>query len=164
VTGRDEPAGQAGREPLLGEASLGDAPARLEPALAPRLVVDGWATVELDRAEEEVGAALAALGVAEVSTLPDARVLGARCRLLRFGDVRSVLLLEPSMEGRLAAGLARHGEGLLARYHLADAGATERARRAGFTLASAGHGPFGLERLVLAGPRSGPFLVVAGLD
>jgi hypothetical protein len=156
--------GDGDREPLLGQEGLGDAPARLEPALAPRLVVDGWATVELDRAEEEVTAALAALGPPEVSTVPDARVLGARCRLLRFGEERSVLLLEPSMEGRLAAGLARHGEGLLARYLLADSGATERARRAGFTLSSEGHGPFGPERLVIVGPRSGPFLVVAGLD
>lgn len=164
MTGGEPAAASPGRDPLLGEEGLGDAPVRLETAIAPRQVVDGWATVELDRAEEEVAAALAGLGAPEASTVPDARVLGARCRLLRFGEARSVLLLEPSMEGRLAAGLARHGEGLLVRYLLADGGAIERARRAGFTLSSAGHGPFGPERLVIAGPRSGPFLLVAGLD
>jgi len=164
MNGRRSATDPGGREPLLGQDALGDAPARLEAILGPRLVVDGWATVELDRAEEEVGMALAALGPAEVSTVPDARVLGARCRLLRFGQARSVILLEPSTEGRLAAGLARHGEGFLARYLITDAGATERARRDRFALTSEGRGPFGRERLVIVGPRSGPFLVVTGLD
>ena len=164
MTSSELPRDATDREPLLGQENLGIGLARLEATVAPHLVVDGWATVELDRAEEEVAAALAGLGEPEVSTVPDARVLGARCRLLRFGEARSVLLLEPSLEGRLAAALARHGEGLLARYLLADAGAPERARRAGFSLSSEGRGPFGRERLVIAGPRSGPFLLVAGLD
>ena len=91
-------------------------------------------------------------------------MLGARCRLLRFGDDREIVLLEPSTEGRLAAALARYGEGSLALYLLVDGGAPERARRAGFTLTSLGRGPFGPERLVIAGPRDGPFLILAGLD
>ena len=65
-------------------------------------------------------------------------MLGARCRLLHFSEGRDVVLLEPSTEGRLAAALARYGEGILALYLLVDAGAPERARRAGFTLSSAG--------------------------
>ena len=154
----------AASEELLGEDVLGDAISRLEVAAKPRERIAGWATVELDRAEEEVRGAFGELGDPEVSTPPDSRVLGARCRLLRFGDVRSVLLLEPSIEGRLAAGLARHGEGFLARYLLVDVGGVERARQARFTLSSEGRGPFGPERLVIVGPRSGPFLVIVAAD
>lgn len=150
-------------ERLLGGDALGDAIPRLRRAVEPQRVVGGWATVELDRAELEVGTALAALGVPRIEPADDERVLGARCRRLRFaaGDV---LLLEPATEGRLAAALARHGEGPLVLYLVADSGATERARRAGFTLTSAGEGPLGTERLVIAGPRDGPFLVLAGLE
>ena len=150
-------------EGLVGGEVLGDALTRLRAAVEARESVVGWATVELDRAEVEV-AALASSGEPLVQPADDERVLGARCRLLRFGDAGGVVLLEPSTEGRLAAALARHGEGSLALYLLADAGATERARRAGFTLTSAGRGPFGPERLVIAGPRDGPFLILAGLD
>lgn len=149
--------------PLLGEAALGDASARLVAAARPQLIVNGWATVELDRAEEEVAELLGIEAPVVVEPAEDDRVLGARCRLLR-SDGRTVLLLEPSLEGRLAAALARRGEGFVARYLIADAGAPERARRDRFTLSSAGHGPFGTERLVIVGPRSGPFLVLAGLD
>ena len=148
---------------LVGEAVLGDAPARLGAAVRPRAVILGWATVELDRAAEEVGGLVEAADRAVAEPLPDDRVLGARCRRLRFGET-AVLLLEPSTEGRLAASLARRGEGFTVRYLLADRGAIDRARQAGFTLTSAGHGPFGIERLVVVGPRSGPFLILAGLD
>ena len=152
------------RPPLLGAEALGDAPDRLWDAIAPREAIDGWATVELDRAEEETAALFGALGAATVEAVPDGRALGARCRLLRFGGGWAVLLMEPSTEGRLAGALARYGEGFLARYLLADAGASERARRAGFALGSEGRGPFGRERLVVTGPRFGPFLLLAGLD
>lgn len=151
-------------EHLLGGEAVGDALARLWAAVLPRKAVDGWATVELDRAEVEVASALAELGTPRVETVADERLLGARCRLLRYEGDRDVLLLEPSTEGRLGAALARYGEGRLVRYLLVDAGAPERARRAGFTLTSVGQGPFGPERLVFAGPRDGPFLILAGLD
>ena len=150
--------------PLLGEDALGDAGLRLDGAVRPRETIDGWATVELDRAHEEVAGLAAARGTATASVVGDDHVLGARCRLLRFADGGSILLLEPSTEGRLAAALVRHGEGFVARYLLVDGGAPDRARRAGFTISSGGHGPFGTQRLVHAGPRSGPFLVLAGLD
>lgn len=150
--------------PLLGGEALGDALARLRAAVEPRDAIGGWATVELDRAEAEVAAACSPRGDHRVEPADDERVLGARCRLLRFGDDRAIVLLEPSTEGRLAAALARYGEGSLALYLLVDAGAPERARRAGFTLGSRGRGPFGPERLVIAGPRDGPFLILAGLD
>lgn len=151
-------------ERLLGGEALGDAVTRLRLAAAPRKVLGGWATVELDRAEVQVAAALSALGPSRIERAPDDRVLGARCRLLRAGQEREVLLLEPSTEGRLAAALARHGEGSVALYLVVDAGAPERARRAGFRLTAEGRGPFGRERLAIVGPRDGPFLVLAGLD
>jgi hypothetical protein len=154
-------------ETLLGADALGDALSRLWTAVEPSRAVGGWATVELDRAEIEVAGALAALHDLRdprVEDAPDERVLGARCRLLRYTADRDMLLLEPSSEGRLAAALVRHGEGSVALYLLADPGAPERARRAGFRLSSEGRGPFGRERLVIAGPRWGPFLLLAGLD
>ena len=154
-------------EQLLGADALGDALARLRKAVEPRRAVAGWATVELDRAEIEVAGALAAthdLRDPRIEDAPDERVLGARCRLLRYTADHDMVLLEPSTEGRLAAALVRHGEGSVARYLLADGGAPERARRAGFRLSSEGRGPFGRERLVIAGPRWGPFLLLAGLD
>ncbi len=149
---------------LLGSEELGDASARLRRAVNPRKTIVGWATVELDRAEVEVASALVTLGEPRIEPAADERLLGARCRLLRFGEHRDMLLLEPSTEGRLAAALARYGEGSVVLYLLAHIGAVERARRAGFTLSGEGRGPFGSERLVIAGPRYGPFLVLAGLD
>ncbi|HEX5589096.1 MAG TPA: hypothetical protein VFX65_02255 [Candidatus Limnocylindrales bacterium] len=154
-------------ERLLGAEALGDALERLWAAVSPRKAVGGWGTVELDRAEVEVAAALAErhdLRDPRVKDAPDERLLGARCRLLRYDGDRDMLLLEPSTEGRLAAALARHGEGSLALYLVVDAGAADRARKAGFTVGSAGAGPLGPERLVVAGPRDGPFLLLAGLD
>ncbi len=152
-------------EQLLGAADLGDALDRLRAAVEPRRAISGWATVELDRAEVEVAAALAGRhgpGEPQAVPAPDERLLGARCRLLRSADGREVLLLEPSTEGRLAAALARRGEGGVALYLFVDGGAVERARRAGFRLSTLGRGPFGPERLVFAGPRWGPFLLLAG--
>src|SRR4029077_4491656 len=96
---------------LLGEEVLGDAIARLTASVRPRSTVEGWATVELDRAQEEVAAGWAAAGAMTLSEVADDRVLGARCRLVHFADGQEVVLLEPSTEGRLAAALARHGEG-----------------------------------------------------
>ena len=159
-------------ERLLGEDALADVPARLRTVVEPRRVVIGWATVELDRAQTEVAEALAAphgLPRPEIEVAPDDTILGARCRRLRLpahaagpADPRppDVLLLEPSTEGRLAAALARHGEGPVARYLLVDAGAADRARRAGFTFSAEAPGPLGAERLVIAGPRWGPFLLL----
>lgn len=170
---------------LHGGAALVAAIARLRDAVQPRSEVGGWATVELDRTEASFGAASGPSGsVAFPATraapggarddlgdevrdeLRDARdeLLGALARVIRTTDQRDVVLLEPFTEGRLAAALARHGEGFVALYLMANSEALVRARAAGFVLSSVGLGPFGPQRLVVEGPRWGPFLVLAGLD
>lgn len=110
-----------------------------------RVVAIGWATVELDRAAREFGADddfLAADGSIH---------LGAGCRVRPGGPARPALvLLEPSTEGRLAASLARHGEGWTAVW-LAVAGG-----HPGVPVSVPRPGPLGIERLRLDGPRDGP--------
>src|SRR5215212_5081849 len=100
---------------LLGAAGTGDSITRLLDIARPEGRVVGWATVELDRAEREIAAAVDAQN-RTVSDLPDDALLGATGRLLELGDGRELVLLEPSTEGPLAAALARHGEGPLALY------------------------------------------------
>ena len=112
----------------------------------------GWATVELDRAAREL-ADLLGPGSA-FHDAPSSEALGARCRVgtdAAEGGVR-IVLLEPETEGRLSATLARHGEGWVATWVAAtDASSSPVAQ-----LSGARPGPFGLERLVLCGPVSGP--------
>jgi hypothetical protein len=100
---------------LAGDAGLttgGGASLSLPSAHAPvRVVGLGWATVDLDRAAADLRPAdRNAIAV-------DDELLGARG--LRFapgsGEIRLVIL-EPSTEGRLAASLARRGEGPLVLY------------------------------------------------
>ncbi len=139
---------------------FGEALTRLRAVTAPSREVPGWATVDLARTEQ------AALGQLRQSPsiewdLDD--VLGASARLVTQEDGRDLVLLEPSTEGRVAAALARHGEGIVALYLLVGADAPVQVRAAGFNLGPPGSGPFGPERLVLGGPRWGPFLIIAGL-
>jgi hypothetical protein len=145
---------------LLGREAIGDGLERLWAAVQPDRAIGGWATVELDRAEVEVAAALRDLGEPVVEPRADDVILGARCRLLRFPDDRDILLLEPSTEGRLAASLARFGEGSVALYLVVEPAAVDRASRAGFALSRPGDGPLGQERLVVTGPSWGPHLIL----
>jgi hypothetical protein len=125
-------------------------------------IVPGWATVELDRAEVERGRVSADRGPApRIEDAPDDELLGARCRLVTADTAPSEVLLEPNTEGRLAGSLARFGEGLAAAYLLGEADAVDRARASGIVLSAEGGGPFGRQRLVVAGPRWGPHVVLA---
>ncbi len=72
----------------------------------------GWATVELDRAVAELSALLP--GRPTFEPAGDDEHLGARCRVARPRHSVPWVILEPSTEGRLAAFLVRHGEGLVA--------------------------------------------------
>lgn len=130
-----------------------------------RAIAAGWATVELERATAELAEAL---GIAPGRFVPAraSTVLGARC--LAATDVLpgglSLALLEPATEGRLAATLARFGEGPAAIWLAppeSDRPATlpgaEGLDGAGApSLSVAGDGPFGPERLVPGGPTHGP--------
>jgi len=80
---------------------------------APRLVGIGWATVDIERT-------LADLAVAEARATDDDEFLGARAWRVDAGAI-GLLLLEPVTEGRLAAALARRGEGIAALYVASDA-------------------------------------------
>jgi hypothetical protein len=118
------------------------------------LVGVGWATVELDRAIREFAPLRFGPTVSDGS-------LGARARVGRVGT-GSLVLLEPSTEGRLTAALARFGEGATAVYLAAAPGGLEslaaRFRRTGERARIAG-GPFGRSFVVGASPW-GPHLVV----
>jgi len=134
--------------------------------LAGRPVALGWATVELDRAALELAAALGLPQDPFVITAPTSS-LGARARIAwdGLGPGVALILLEPSTEGRLAATLARQGEGPAAVWmgvaSLPNAEAT--LGRAGVALAAADAGPFGAERLLLDGPIHGPHRLLVEL-
>jgi hypothetical protein len=112
-----------------------------------RLLGIGWATVELERAALVVGPALGVDSNAYKDTNVDAW-LGARARLARGDDGVAMALLEPTTEGRLAAALARWGEGPIAIY-LGVPGPAIGATRPG---------PFGASSIVHAARPWGPFV------
>jgi hypothetical protein len=135
-------------------------------AIAARAIALGWATVELDRAAAEVGEALGIPREAFVDAPPTA-ALGARCRVAN--DVLpgglSLALLEPATEGRLAATLARLGEGPAAIWLAAPdvQGAVAALRATGVVPSIRRAGPFGDERLLLDGSIHGPHRLLVGL-
>ena len=118
----------AAAEAIRSDADLADLP----------IAGVGWATVEAERAFRELGGVLGpATWVPDVRDAP----LGAsvwRRETSPSGDA-SLLVLEPDTEGRLAAFLARFGEGVGAVY---VAGADESSR------------------VVAVNPRWGPYAIV----
>ncbi len=156
-----------------------DAPAPRDRTLL--LVGVGWATVDLDRAEGELDPWLAPRhaagagegdgegdgdgdgdGDAEDGTEPH---LGARARRRGAGGLPAgtIVLLEPSTEGRLAASLARDGEGPCVLY-LGSPGPLRAwlraARSRGVRTSAVRPGPLGPSALVLGGATAGPHLVL----
>lgn len=123
----------------------------------------GWATVDADRAARELRRVLG-LPEEEPVALPAEGPLGARClRLERDDDGPALVLLEPTTEGRLAAALARRGEGVAVAWvapGLDDTRLLARANLGGLVLSAVGRGPFGTERVVLGGRAWGPHLVL----
>jgi hypothetical protein len=131
------------------------------PGGAQGAVAVGWATVELDRAAAELSH-LIAVG-AGFSPAPSSPILGARCRSAPAAEAGLwIALLEPDTEGRLAGTLARSGEGWAATWVLTEATEAAAATEAtsSQTLSAARPGPFGIERLVLGGPLTGPHRIV----
>ncbi len=121
---------------------------------SPARLAVGWATVELDRAALELATLLKPGGRFEPAS--DCAILGARCRVGRAGDpavagAPVVVLLEPSTEGRLAATLARRGEGWWATWE-PDEDDGDDEEPASVVLP----GPIGPERLRAGGSVYGP--------
>lgn len=129
------------------------------PAGDARPLALGWATVELGRAAHELARLVP--GGGSFDAAPAEVLLGATCLvgapLALGGGIANpvrLVLLEPSTEGRLAASLARHGEGPTALWVVSE-GLAEHP------LSRPADGPFGPERLLLGGPVDGPHLLVA---
>jgi hypothetical protein len=97
-----------------------------------------WQTVDVERT-------VAALGL-QADPVDVDELLGGRGVIVRPADGPSVVILEPSTEGHLAAGLARNDEGPAGRY-VAPPGGIDEARRAGLATGAEGRGPFGREAL-----------------
>jgi hypothetical protein len=117
--------------------------------------VEGWATVDLEAAAESV---LTVGGRVEPAAADE--LLGARCVLIRqAAGAGDVVLLEPSTEGRLAATLARHGEGRAVTYLVASDDPAVRMGAAGVPLSAPARGPLGQGRLVLGGDPRGPHVI-----
>lgn len=120
-----------------------------------RILAVIWATVDRERV-------LADLSLAG-ERLADDPLLGASVSLVRPPDGHPIAILEPLTEGRLAATLARHGEGPAGEYVVAPLpleaiGAAAGA--AGLVLGRPADGPFGRSVLVLSGRAGGPHLVL----
>lgn len=120
------------------------------PSKAHQVIAVGWATVELDRAAREFGEALGTTFVDVDGSIH----LGCACRRSAAAvDGVRIVLLEPTTEGRLAATLARHGEGWAVVWFAPD----DHDDVPGIPRWSATRdGPFGSERLALGGPLAGP--------
>lgn len=125
-----------------------------------QVLARGWATVDLDRGTAEL-ADLLEPRTAFVDA-PRSAILGARSRLGRAGsgtasDAGWIVLLEPDTEGRLAAFLAREGEGWAATWTASGDGEVDCGTP----------GPLGRERLVAGAAVAGPFrllLTAATID
>jgi hypothetical protein len=133
-----------------------------------RLAGTGWATVELDRAEDELGMWLGDGGGERDGGKPADTVdphLGGFARVRPAGGLPgdAFVLLEPNTEGRLAASLARDGEGPCALYLRPAEGLTAwaaAARSRGVRLGVRRAGPLGVEVLLAGWPVAGPHLLV----
>jgi len=142
---------------------------------------DAAATTDVDAAPPTVetippGPGLVAIGIATVDTeryaadrgwrtriLASDPVLGAFAALVEAASSVPAVLLEPNTEGRLAATLARHGEGPVALYAGMPARRFDDARRGAAEIgpvSSVAEGPFGAEWAPLGRPAWGPHLLV----
>ncbi len=128
---------------------------RINGSAAGRSSASAGRTVELERASVE----LAGVCTDWIDAPRDA-LLGAK--VLRCGDGGKVLLLEPDTEGRLAASLARFGEGVVAIYLDAGADGDGEADLASAPprLSRPEPGPLGPARLLLGSPLWGPNILV----
>ena len=130
-----------------------------------RPIAIGWATVELDRAAAELAVAFG-VGADAFEPVPRSPALGCACRVATgiLAEGLSLALVEPDTEGRLAASLARLGEGPRVAWLQAEEPATaaDALRAAGFAASAERDGPFGPECLVVDGADHGPSWLLLG--
>ena len=124
------------------------------------LVAIGWATVEIERAEMQLEAAIGDGG--SWAEAPRDALLGARAAVYRSIAAASPLLvaLEADTEGRLAASLARHGEGVAAAYVTVRPGTALAAGAFGIPAG----GPLGRGRRLARGGIGEPSIIVLDSD
>jgi hypothetical protein len=156
------PAGRLMLEPVPGGEDAPEDPPG-DPSPRPlRLVGVGWATVELDRADDELGPWLGDPQALATDVEPHlGAALRARGAAGMPGD--TFVLLEPNTEGRLAASLARDGEGPCAVYLRPAGGLTAwvaAARAREVALGTRRAGPFGPQVLLVGGGAAGPHLLL----
>lgn len=114
-----------------------------------RRVGQGWATVELERAEGQVRDLVG--GDLRFSDTQRSALLGARCRRASTSEGEWIVLMEPDTEGRLAGFLARQGEGWAATWEQHATGDGKPAAVAG---------PLGPELLARDQSARGPFRLI----
>jgi hypothetical protein len=115
-----------------------------------------WRTVDVERT-------VATLGLA-AEPLANDELLGAQGVLVRPADGPPVAILEPATEGRLAATLARAGEGD-GGFYAAPPEGLDAVRAMGVPLGPEATGPFGRSALlrpgpVVPGPGTMPFVIL----
>ena len=112
-----------------------------------------WRTVDVERTVKHLGL--------EAEPLAHDEVLGGQGVLVRPPGELPIAILEPFTEGRLAASLARNGEGEAGSY-AAPPGGLDEARATGVSVGPEAPGPFG--RSALFAPRhlldAGPLTVI----
>ena len=121
-----------------------------------RILAIIWATVDRDRL-------LAESGWTGTENLPGDPLLGASVAVARPSTGEVLAVVEPVTEGRLAATLARHGEGPAGEYveaPVAFDAIGPAATAAGLVVGRPAAGPFGRSVIVVSGPVTGPHLIL----
>jgi hypothetical protein len=157
--------GRGGRERLTGVSTARDARSESDEAgpgraggsssgtsgPGARLLGVAWATVDLERGARELAARFDLEPGAFRSSVEDGW-LGAAAKVARLGTT-NLVVLEPVTEGRVAAALARFGEGPAGVYFGLPGPATGVVRA----------GPLGAGALLPGTPPWGPFAIVLAL-
>jgi hypothetical protein len=150
-------------EPRWESGTPGAASGPVHPNAVGDVVALGWATVDADRAI----AATQAGADRSFTRLPDDEHLGALVHA-SLTKKPATLVLEPVTEGRLAATLARGGEGPAAVYVAAGIGSLDRlaaaVRAAVGAPAAVRPGPLGPSLLLPLGAAWGPHVLVVAAD
>jgi hypothetical protein len=151
VPGRDRAAGDDRLRVV--DAAPGD-DSNGSPSTGLRLAAVGIATVDMERFAADEGWGIEPLAPDRVLGASAARVVG-----------HPFILLEPNTEGRVAASLARSGEGPAAVYLSASDDRGPDAVRAalqdrGVSMTPVHDGPLGRQFAIAAGPAWGPHVVV----